>query len=141
MDARDARIRELEAENEQLRREVRELRATVERLTAALEATQRAGKRQAAPFRKEDGPKLEPKPPGRKPGRRYGEQAHRAAIPPEQIDERYEAPVPKQCPKCGGRHIEETHSAKQYQTEIPRRPIHREFTIHFGKCRDCGGSL
>lgn len=87
----DARTRELEAENAELRRKVAELTAKVERLTVALAAAQREGKRQAAPFRKADGPAAQPKKPGRKPGSRYGEQAHRAVIPPEQIDERYEA--------------------------------------------------
>jgi transposase len=134
----DARLRELEAENAQLRAEIARLRATVEKLTAALEAAQRAGKRQAAPFRKPEGPAAEPKKPGRKKGHRHGQHQHRAVPAPEDIDETYEVPVPEQCPKCGGRHIEETHSAKQYQTEIPRRPIHREFTIHFGECQDCG---
>lgn len=155
----DASIRELEAENarlraenEQLRREVRELHATVDRLTArieqltaaleaaqrALEAAQRAGKRQAAPFRKADGPAAEPQPPGRKTGQRHGRHEHRAAPAPHAIDEHHEAPLPERCPACGGRHIAESHTAKQYQTEIPRRPIHRAFTIHIGECRDCG---
>lgn len=141
----DARIRELEVENASLRAEVAGLRATVEKLTAALEAArraleaaQRAGKRQAAPFRKAEGPVAAPKKPGRKKGRRHGRHAHRAIPAPQDIDERYEAPLPERCPDCGGRHLEETHTACQYQTEIPRRPIHREFTIHFGQCPDCG---
>lgn len=137
----DARIRELEAENAELRAEVARLREMVERLTAALEAAQRAGKRQAAPFRKSDGPLVEPKKPGRKKGRRHGFHAHRAEPAPHEIDETYEAPLPERCPTCGGRHIEETHVGKQYQTEIPRRPIHRAFTIHFGECQDCGQSM
>lgn len=144
----EARVRELEAENAGLRaqvaalqREVAELKATVERLTAALEAAQRAGKRQAAPFRKADGPKPNPKPPGRKAGDEHGPHAHRAAIPPQQIDERYDAPLPPRCPHCGGRHLPETRTVTQYQTEIPRRPIHRQFTIHLGTCGDCGASI
>ena len=117
---------------------VEQLTRQVEKLTAALEAAQRAGKRQAAPFRKTDGPLVEPKKPGRKRGRRHGDHAHRAIPGPNEIDETYEARLPDRCPKCGGWHIEETHLARQYQTEIPRRPIHREFTIHLGKCQDCG---
>lgn len=135
LEAENARLR---AENEQLRREVRELRATVEKLTAALEAAQRAAKRQAAPFRKADGPATAPKKPGRKTGRRHGLHAHRAVPASHEIDETYEAPLPDRCPSCGGRHIEETHTAKQHQTEIPRQPIHREFNIHIGECHDCG---
>lgn len=141
----DAKYRELETENERLRGEVArlerrvvELTATVERLTTALEAAQRTGKRQAAPFRKADGPNPEPKKPGRKPGDAHGPHMHRAAVSPEQIDERYDAPLPQCCPKCGSRHVSETHTAAQYQTEIPRRPIHREFTIHIGRCHECG---
>jgi transposase len=138
------------------------LRATVEKLTAALQATQRAleatqraleatqraleaaqraGKRQAAPFRKGDGPVSTPQKPGRKAGRRHGRHEHRAVPPPDQIDERYPAPLPERCPHCGGRHLTETHTAPQYQTEIPRRPIQREFTIQFGQCQDCGRRL
>lgn len=140
----DARIQELERENARLRAEVAALRATVERLTKTLEATQRAleaaqraGKRQAAPFRQAGGPVLEPKRPGRKKGRRHGRHEHRAMPSPAEIDERYEAPLPQRCPNCDSEDLQETHTACQYQTEIPRRPIHREFTIHFGRCRDC----
>jgi transposase len=148
----DARLRELEVENADLRAEISRLRATVdslratvEKLTAALDTTQRAleaarraGKRQAAPFRKQDGPAVEPHKPGRKQGRRHGRHEHRAIPAPQDIDERYAAPLPDRCPQCGGRHLEESHTRRQYQTEIPRRPIQREFTIHFGQCQDCG---
>lgn len=116
-----------------LEREVAELRAQVERLTRLLDDQRRAGKRQAAPFAKGP-PKPEPKKPGRKAGKNYGTKAHRQ--PPEQIDETYEAPLPDQCPDCGG-DIEETHIDQQYQVEIPRRPIHRQFNIHIGCCQKC----
>jgi transposase len=84
----DARIRELEAENAWLQAENARLRATVERLTAALEAAQRCGKRQAAPFRKADGPAAAPRKHGRKQGRRHGHHAHRAVSAPDESDER-----------------------------------------------------
>jgi transposase len=116
-----------------LEREVAELRAQVERLTRLLEEQRRAGKRQAAPFAKGP-PKPEPKKPGRKPGKDYGVKAHRQ--PPEQIDETYETPLPDACPDCGGA-IDETHIDQQYQVEIPRRPIHRQFNIHIGCCQQC----
>jgi transposase len=116
-----------------LEREVAELRAQVERLTRLLEEQRRAGKRQAAPFAKGP-PKPEPKKPGRKPGKDYGVKAHRQ--PPEQIDETYETPLPDACPDCGGA-IDETHIDQQYQVEIPRRPIHRQFNIHIGCCQKC----
>ena len=63
--------------------ELEELKEHVEKLQKALEESQRAGKRQAAPFRK---PKVvAPKKPGRKSGADYGTQARRTV--PDQIDE------------------------------------------------------
>src|SRR5438552_18131851 len=106
-----------------LEREIAELRAKVEQLTRLLDEQRRAGKRQAAPFAKGP-PKPEPKKPGRKPGEDYGTKAHRQ--PPEHIDETHEAKLPDACPDCGGP-VDETHIAEQYQVEIPRRPIHRQF--------------
>jgi transposase len=116
-----------------LQRRIAELEAQVERLIRLLEQQQRAGKRQAAPFTKGP-PKANPKKPGRKPGSEYGTKAHRP--PPEQIDEVHEAPLPDACPDCGGP-IELTHVNQQYQVEIPRQPIHRQFNIHVGCCRQC----
>src|SRR5215813_5471021 len=55
---------------------------------------------------------------------------------PEQIDEVHEAPLPHLCPGCGGP-LDETHVAQQFQVEIPRKPIHRQFNIHVGQCRQC----
>lgn len=142
----DAEIESLRGENERLRgenhslrAEVTALRATVEKLTAALEEARRGGKRQAAPFRKTLGPQLDPKPPGRKSGDEHGTHCHR--LPPERIDEKLEAPLPAECPHCGSRKLRKTHTLRQYQTEIPRRPIQREFTIHVGECRDCHGPV
>jgi transposase len=123
-----------------LEREVAELRARdtqrqaeIDSLRRLLDEQRRAGKRQAAPFAKGP-PKPEPKKPGRKPGKDYGTKAHRE--PPGQIDEVHDAPLPEQCPDCGG-DVEETHIDQQYQVEIPRRPIHRQFNIHIGECRCC----
>jgi transposase len=116
-----------------LQRRIAELEAQVERLIRLLDEQRRAGKRQAAPFSKGE-PKKEPKKPGRKPGADYGSKAHRP--PPEQIDEVHESLLPDQCPDCGGP-VDETHVDQQYQVEIPRRPIHRQFNIHIGCCRHC----
>jgi transposase len=116
-----------------LGREVADLRAQVEELRRRLDEQRRAGKRQAAPFA-EGLPQSEPKKPGRKPGKDYGTKAHRPV--PEHSDETYEAPLPDACPDCGGP-VEETHVHQQYQVEIPRRPMHRQFSIHIGCCRRC----
>jgi transposase len=123
---------------EELQREINRLKQQIDSLTAALEEVRRAGKRQAAPFRKK-APKANPKKPGRKPGEGYGEHQRRAV--PEAIDETYEAPLPEKCPGCGGSHLTETSVQSQYQVEIPRRPISREFHVHLGRCEDCGCSV
>jgi transposase len=116
-----------------LQRRLRDLQAENERLRRQLHEATRAGKRQAAPFAKGP-PTSHPKKPGRKPGKDYGTKAHRP--PPERIDEVHEAPLPDACPDCGGP-IEPTRVDQQYQVEIPRQPIHRQFNIHVGFCRQC----
>src|ERR1700687_431451 len=118
----------------QLRQELQSLRDQCTTLTAALEEERRRGKRQAAPFSKGP-PVAEPKPPGRKSGRRHGPHAHRS-VPPR-IDENYDAPLPTICPHCGGTYLRPMHIAWQYQTEIPRRVISRRFKVHVGRCRNC----
>jgi transposase len=118
-----------------LQRRVAELEAQVERLAGLLEQHRRAGKRQAAPFAKGP-PAAQPKKPGRKPGAAYGGKAHRPPPPPEQIAETYEAPLPGACPDCGGP-LDESHVVQQFQTEIPRTPVHRRFNVHVGRCRSC----
>jgi len=62
--------RELERENRELKREIKELRAQLKEAQAriaALEAELRRGRRQAAPFSRDE-KKAEPKRPGRRPG-------------------------------------------------------------------------
>lgn len=105
-------------------------------LTRKLEAALRAGKRQAAPFRKGP-PKAEPKTPGRKSGDQHGTHGQRPPPPPDQIRECHEANLPDACPHCQGT-IVETKIEEQFQTEIPRQPIHRKFRIHIGHCQSCG---
>ena len=123
-------------ENEQLREQVARLERTVRDLQQRLEQTERSAKRQAAPFAKGE-PKKNPQKPGRKKGTRHGRHAHREPPPPDQVDETLEAPLPEQCPDCGGKIIED-HLDEQFQTEIPRQPIVRKFSIHCGHCPTCG---
>lgn len=131
---RDARIAELEGQ-------VSDLRGRLARLEQQLEASQRAGKRQAAPFRKEQ-PQGEPKRPGRKSGDDYGTRAFRAAPAPDQIDEAYEAPLPARCPHCGeAGGLERTAVSEQYQSELVLRPVRRQFTIHRGRCSCCRNAV
>ena len=165
MDAADARIvdgwpilpsyEELLRENADLKRqliaaheEIRALRRTVDQLRQRVEellrpdrtiCAARANVRAAAVSRKHDEPPAEPKKPGRKPGRRYGRHAHREA--PPRIDEMYHVPLPRQCPHCRGGRLKKTSVVSQYQTEIPRQVIYRQFDVEVGVCRDCGHSV
>ena len=106
----------------------------IKRLEQRLEKVEREGKRQAAPFRKNRKPL--PKKPGRKKGDDYGKHQRRAA--PQTIDETYEVPLPEACPDCGETKLEKTETVVQYQTEIPRTVIHRQFNIDAGVCCGCG---
>ena len=138
--------RELLLENQQLReriaqqdRLIEQLQQTIRDLLKRLDESERSAKRQAAPFSKGK-PKDKPKKPGRKKGDQHGKHAHREPPPPAQIDETLDAPLPEQCPDCGGDVIEDRLD-QQFQTEIPRKPIVREFKIHCGHCNKCGKHL
>ena len=113
-----------------------ELEARVAELTRKLDEATRAAKRQAAPFRKGP-PKPDPKKPGRKSGDAHGTHGHRPPPPPDQVAERHHASLPEACPHCHGNLIE-TGTADQFQTEIPRTPLIRQFTVHIGHCDSCG---
>jgi transposase len=114
----------------------RELRKRVAELEAQLQEALRAGKRQAAPFRKGP-PKADPKTPGRKAGDAHGTHGHRPPPPPDQIAECHEAHLPDDCPHCHGPLVE-TEIVEQFQTDIPRKPVIRKFNIHVGHCSGCG---
>jgi transposase len=124
---------------EQLLRENQQLRELVARLQKRIEELERSAKRQAAPFSRGE-PKKKPRQPGRKSGQEHGQHAHRQVPPPQRVDETHDAPLPKQCPDCGGTVVED-HLDQQYQTEIPRQPIVRAFQIHCGHCSQCGRHL
>ncbi len=142
MDAEQRKLIEenrcLRATVEELEQSVRRLREQVQILSAALEEARRAGKRQAAPFRKG---KIvaKPKTPGRKRGKDHGPHAHRMAPEEAGVDEHHEAPLPSECPRCGSPRLEEDEpTAEQFQTEIVCRTVRRRFTMHRGHCLACG---
>lgn len=122
----ERRVRELEGSNSALREQVRVL-------AAELEKTQRAGKRQAVPFRRKN-TAGKPKKPGRKAGKDCGTHARRAAP----IDEKHDAPLPPACPKCGSEHMQENRAAaEQFQTDVVFRTVRRQFTVHCNHVRGC----
>jgi transposase len=130
--ADNQQLRQLLAERDRL---IDQLQQSLRDLQQRLDAAQRSAKRQAAPFSKGP-PKDNPKKPGRKPGPQHGKHGHRPPPPPP-VDETLEATLPPECPACGGALVE-THCDEQFQTEIPRRPLYRKFTIHCGTCARCG---
>ena len=120
-------LERLQAENERLRRRSAELEAR-------LEEARRAGKRQAAPFSRNEAAE-EPRRPGRHSGSEYGEH-HRRALP-TRVDETVVATLPEVCPQCGGA-VEETDAVEQYQEDVPPVvPTVTCFEIHVGRCRSC----
>jgi transposase len=132
-----SKIAELERELARITQENIQLRARLKQLEETVEALGRSAKRQAAPFSR-GVPKAHPQKPGRKPGPDYGTHAFRKA--PEHIDETHAAPLPEKCPRCGGRLVQ-THVDHQYQVEIPRKPIYRQFNIAVGRCTCCGSQV
>ena len=123
-------------EVQRLRQKNERLQSEVERLQKELEEARRALKRQTAPFsrRKRKG---QPQPNGRKSGAQHG-QHHRRPVPAS-VDERYVAPLPEHCP-CGGRAVKD-EVKPQYQEEIVRQKIVRQFDVEIGHCVCCGKRL
>jgi transposase len=131
-----AQLAQLRQDNERLRQDNERLHRELAEARAALDQAKRQSKRQAAPFAKGP-PKPQPKQPGRKSGAAHGRHGHRLPPSPATVDEILEAPLPDACPHCGGP-VEETTVAAQYQTEIPRVPLIRQFNVHVGCCCGCG---
>jgi len=133
----DDQARRIERLEEDLKRseiERNRLRRENERLKEELEMARRRANRQAAPFSR-GLPKEHPKRPGRKPGLAYGRHAHRP--PPPRIDLTHEAPLPAQCPDCGGA-VARRRVVSQYQEDLPvQRPVVHEFRVAVGHCRRC----
>lgn len=118
----------------ELERENAELKARVAALEERLEALERAGKRQAAPFRVPDEKRsAAPKPPGRKPGHPGSYRAR-----PLRVDEEVEAPLGL-CPHCGGL-ARDVRRIEQYVEELPEpvAPRVTRVVTYRGRCRRCG---
>lgn len=125
-------IEQLRQREKHLEQERERLREENERLKRQLEETQRANKRQAAPFSRGTR-KAHPQLPGRKPGRAYGKRCRKPI--PEQVDEVIAVPPPRQC-ACGGA-LKVEKIASQYQQEIVRKTIWRRLDIPICRCTVC----
>jgi transposase len=128
--------RELERENRKLKREIKGLRAQLKEARAriaVLEAELRRGRRQAAPFSRDE-KKPDPKRPGRRPGQ--GRFSYLKPPPEEEIQETIEVPLPR-CPDCGGPLVDRaTH--EQFQIDLPEvKPRVIRFLTESGYCPRC----
>jgi len=128
-----AENKKLKAKIAELEEEVVELRGRLKEALAQLEAKGRAGKRQAAPFSREE-KKEDCKRPGRKKGHKG---AHRAK--PDKVDRVLEAPLRQSCClHCGGE-LSEARIEEQYQIDIPPvEPVVTQFKIEVARCSQCG---
>ena len=79
-----------------LQRRIHDLQAENEQLCRQLDAAMRAGQRQAGRFANGQ-PKSNPRKPGRKPGKDHGTKANRQPPSPKQMDEVHEASLPDPC--------------------------------------------
>jgi transposase len=114
-----------------LERQVVALEREVAQVKATLEQAQRAGKRQAAPFRRRKR-QVNPKKSGRKPGH---PPAHRPI--PDHVDVEVEVPLGS-CPHCGGE-VDEQGTDEQYVVDIPPvKPQVTKYINHHGVCTRCG---
>jgi transposase len=123
-------------EVERLREKNERLQRENERLQKELEEARRALKRQTAPFSRRKR-KAQARRSGRKSGSAYGK--HHRRLVPESVDERYTAPLPARC-ECGGLAIQD-QIKPQYQEEIVRKTLVRQFDVEVGHCACCGKRL
>ena len=120
----------LRTENDALKEENAQLIKENKDLKGRLGEAQRAGKRQAAPFRRRKR-KTDPKKPGRKPGH---PAAHRPV--PDQVDAKVDVPLGS-CPYCGG-DVDEHGTDDQYVVDIPPvKPRVTKYVNHHGRCKRC----
>jgi transposase len=128
--------RRLEAEVDGLRCQIEALKTERATLQAKLEDARRAGKRQAAPFSKDQRvPEGKRKRPGRKSGADHGRHSHRLA--PKTPSDTVVVPLPPSCPHCGCRDLSVDEVSKQFQDELVAAVVHRQFLIERGRCPDC----
>ncbi len=123
-------------DNQRLREKNERLQREIERLQKELEEARRALKRQTAPFSRRKN-KAQARRNGRKSGSDYG--AHHRRPVPKVVDERYVAPLPARC-ACGGVALKD-ETKPQYQEEIVRQKIVRQFDVEIGHCASCGKRL
>ena len=111
------RVLELEQQKTEQARQIEAQAAEIVELKEKLAQAERAGKRQAAPFRRSKR-KTQPKRPGRKAGHRGHWRQPPAA---SAADEHYEMPL-ETCPDCG-QPLDKEHQQAIEQTVIDVPPV------------------
>ena len=133
-DWRDQRMAELEEQLEEAKVENAALKAEIVRLKRRIAELERAGKRQATPFARDEH-KADPKKPGRKAGQ--GLFSYRAQPTPEQVDETKEVRLDR-CPECGG-DVTEVRAHEQVIIDLPEiEPTITRYVTESGYCSRCG---
>ena len=135
-------IAKLQRENRELREQLQQalsradqLAAENERLTQRLEELEREAARQAAPYRRRQGKKIDPAKKKR-PGRKAGHQGASRAIP-DHVDQDVEVPLDC-CPHCRGE-VTDRVSLTQYIEEIPPvQPHVTRLLTWSAQCANCG---
>jgi transposase len=134
-DASSRIIDELRQENQALRERVRALEEVCRQLQERVGEAERAGKRQAAPFRRREAGKV-PEAEKKRPGRKPGHQGHHRAVPAV-VDESVEVPLDG-CPGCGGA-VDQVERVEQLIEDIPpTRPRVTRLVTYVGHCPGCG---
>jgi transposase len=131
---------ELEARAARLEQQVADLTEKLAAALAEIERLKRSGKRQAAPFSKENRVS-QPKKPGRKRGQ--GHFTRRLAPPPESYTREVPVPVTETaCPDCGG-DLAPDGVETVTRTDLPLPPPLEVTAYHLETCRctDCGGRV
>lgn len=130
------KCRRLEIEVVERTSEIERLKTENAALRAKLEEARRVGKRQAAPFSKENRrPASERRRPGRRSGSDHGRHGHRHA--PETPDEELLASLPDACPHCGCKELAAEDWSEQFQDELVTAIVHKRFLVAKGRCPDC----
>jgi len=121
--------RKLQTELKRLQAQLQEAQNRIEKLEKEL----RRGRRQAAPFSKDEA-KAEPKRPGRRAGQ--GRFTRRKPPSEEEINETHCVPL-ERCPDCGAE-LEERSWHQQFQVDLPpMTPETIRFRTQSGYCTRC----
>jgi len=132
-DPREVRWAELEAQLRQRDAQIDQLQRRIAELEQRLAELDRAAKRQATPFARQQR-KQNPQRPGRKAGQ--GRFTFRPRPTPDQVAETKEQPLAA-CPVCGGP-LTDVKDHEQFVVDIPAvQPTVTRYLTHSGQCAEC----